>query len=460
MKKRFLDRLTTCAIILALGLCVSFLRPAPANAQCTGCVETQCEAAKARLPTIHDRYEVQILQSWIDDFSCYRSWLVDDPSPGCSPTEDANGQEVPKFFSETVLPAMMGMAEELTAVGMQQIFNIGKFIDAENQMETQRRFQELQFQAHKDYQPSEDFCRIGTNARSLADSEQKAHYNKAAMNSGQMARHLGQSSTIGADSPDYDLYSRWKNFQQYYCDPKDNAWSQNETGLYYACGNINTPRQPKRANIDVDYTRLLGQSRTLDIDLTNETITDDEIDLAALSHNLYGHDILTRQFTKTALKRDAAQHEYMKIRSIAAKRNVAQSSFNAIAALKSKGSSALNQTDGAAPYMHRVFEEFGVSNKEAKEMIGENPSYYAQLEILSKKLYQNSNFFSNLYDKPANIQRKSVALKAIDLMLDRSVFESELRQEMILSVLLAARQDEKFQAVEASLGITTDKAGN
>ena len=43
-----------------------------------------------------------------------------------------------------------------------------------------------------------------------------------------------------------------------------------------------------------------------------------------------------------------------------------------------------------------------------------------------------------------NVKRKKAALNAIELMLDRAIYESELRHEMILSVLLSSNlEDDK-----------------
>jgi hypothetical protein len=69
-------------------------------------------------------------------------------------------------------------------------------------------------------------------------------------------------------------------------------------------------------------------------------------------------------------------------------------------------------------------------------------SYYAILEILAKKIYQNPTFFAELYDTPANVTRKSAAMDAIELMLDRAIYESQLRREMAISALLATRIDQ------------------
>ena len=64
---------------------------------------------------------------------------------------------------------------------------------------------------------------------------------------------------------------------------------------------------------------------------------------------------------------------------------------------------------------------------------------------------QNPKFFASLYDKPANVARKKVAMKAMELMLDRELLESELRQEMLLSVMLSGELNEKFRQVDRNL---------
>ncbi|HEY8192131.1 MAG TPA: hypothetical protein VIG74_06880, partial [Alphaproteobacteria bacterium] len=69
-------------------------------------------------------------------------------------------------------------------------------------------------------------------------------------------------------------------------------------------------------------------------------------------------------------------------------------------------------------------------------LIDETPSYQARMELLTKKMYMDPVFYTNLYDKPANVDRKGAALRAIGLMQDMDMFKSRLRNEMALSVLL------------------------
>jgi hypothetical protein len=56
--------------------------------------------------------------------------------------------------------------------------------------------------------------------------------------------------------------------------------------------------------------------------------------------------------------------------------------------------------------------------------------------MLTKKVYQQPEFYTNLYDAPANVERKSAAIHAIKLIQDMDKFNSVLRSEQNLSVLL------------------------
>ena len=103
-------------------------------------------------------------------------------------------------------------------------------------------------------------------------------------------------------------------------------------------------------------------------------------------------------------------------------------------------------------FLGAIMQELGVPAAEIFPLIGEKPSYYAQLEILAKKIYQNPDFFAGLYDSPANVERKSVALKAVELMLDRAIYESQIRQEMATSVLLSSRMRPQFRKINKDLG--------
>lgn len=380
------------------------------------------------------------------------------------------GLLVSELFTRHVLPALMLMTEQMSAVAMQQTMIIGTFFDAKHQLETQRLFQELQAQAHKDYQPSEDFCYFGTNVRSLANTEAKGRNNAYILSRRQQARHLGQVNVGGARDADIDKANRWEQFTRFFCDPQDNNWLDSQatsSGLTFACGA--GPNRTEFTNADVDFTRTIENPRTLAldrigflaVDFKNFGINPNEQAIMALGNNLYGHDVLTRKLTESDLAQPAFQPLYLDLRSIAAKRSVAENSFNAIVGLKSAGTTRLSGSLDSAQgfqansdtgkFLGAILLELGIPEDEVDAYIGKRPSYYAQMELLTKKIYQNPDFFANLYDKPANIKRKSVALKALELMLDRAIYESQVRQEMVTSVLLSSRLREPFRETNKEL---------
>ena len=203
------------------------------------------------------------------------------------------------FADEQIMPAMQRMARQLISVAMHQIFVLGTFFDAELQLGTQRTLQTLKVEAHRDYQPSEDFCWFGTGIRSMAATEARSRYHSQALNARQMARHLGEDSQAAASSKDSDKQARWDQFTQTYCDPQDNHWNTvPDSGLVTACDNA-ADANPARVNIDIDYTRLIDTPRTLEVNFGQ---SEDRQDVFALGNNLYGHDVLTRDVGTDYLK--------------------------------------------------------------------------------------------------------------------------------------------------------------
>ena len=231
----------------------------------------------------------------------------------------------------------------------------------------------------------------------------------------------------------------------------------NNNGLDYLCdhvqkGNPKMPKigatDPERMNKDIDFVRTVDSPWTLNIDFTDNKLTDHEEEVLALANNLYGHHVFVRP-PSGALKNDpngmkAMQKHYMDARSILAKRSVAENSFNAITSMKAQGS------PGSREFMEAVLAELGIpavgkvpgQPSDIDLLLGDDPnnaafnsspSYYAQMEVLTKKSFQNPDFYTNLYDKPVNVDRKGVALQAIGLMQKFDLFKSYLRHEASLS---------------------------
>lgn len=460
----------------------------PCACQPDSCRQSDCNGAVNAIRNYHQTLRTNTQNEFDDDLQAYQDWLAED------------------LYNGQVGPAMQSMASQMAAVAMYYIQAIGMFLDAQNQMDTQRLFRELQYEAHQDYVPSDDFCWFGSNVKSLAGSQNKSKFNSLALSQIGLTRQVGTFAAAGSDSEFSDYKYRWNQFVTTYCNPRDNnfqdaLWigpSSDFSGLMAACdhdgpgGGTDVGGEDRnRHNIDINYTRLIEDAKTLEIDFTDDELEvtrfpEDAIysvtgpvyepgheeDVIALAKNLYGHRVPSRLLRDTALETTPAQKLFLGLRSVVAKRSVAQASFNAIVGLKSTGtthelggtSAGPIGTIALAPLQTRRF--LGAIVRELMpavpdltagnifDYIGYSPSYFSQLEILSKRIYQNPDFYANLYDTPANVSRKKVAMRAIELMVDREIYESQLRREMSISVLLASKLRGMHRQVNKGIKVT------
>lgn len=328
------------------------------------------------------------------------------------------------FFHRHVMHAMMDMTEQLTASAMMQMMAIGAFLDAKHQLETQQLFQKLAARAHKDFHSSTELCTMGTIARGLGHTSRNAEATAIIMAQRSQGRQMGNANVNAAAGPDIDRRGRIDTLKKHFCYTADN-----DLGLESLCGQ-DAPAES--INKDVDFTRTVYNPLTIDVDFSDGQETPDEIAVLALSNNLYAHETFPQLFSSLLTQSDN-QDILVDLRSVVAKRSVAEHSFNSIVGMKAAGSAA---SESKAPYLNVVLEQLGVPSDEAEEILGERPSYHAQMELLTKTLYQNPQFYTALYDTPGNLDRKAAALRAISLMQDMDKFKSRLRNEAALSMFL------------------------
>lgn len=366
------------------------------------------------------------------------------------------------FFKQYILPALQIMTEQLVTSMMNQVMAIGAIIDAKHQLETQRLFQQLTARAHKDYHPGIGMCVIGTAVGSLAATERNADLSVFAFSQREQDRALANKSANAAEGPDEDREGRFRQFKAHFCDQYDNNRLQKnvKTGFGYFCdGSVLTKGDP---NADIDFTRLVMLPGTLREHLADTTANDPtkfphHAALVAMADNLYGHDVF-RAPAKGISGAEEVRDSVMDMRSVVAMRSVAQNTFNALVGLKTMGTGDPHSSPDTAGYMTVILKQLGMPDDDIPRVLGDlysgerRPSYYAQMEILSKKLYQRPEFYADLYDTPANVERKKAAMKAIRSMLNRDIFDSYLRNEAIVSQILELQTIKAQQEVQDEMG--------
>ncbi len=413
-------------LFIAILLLVFTVAPNKAYAQCQA---LQCQQ-NCQCATDIERHHEDIRTHVTDGFALLRERIVVD------------------LYETHIYPALLRMTTQLNTTGIQQVEIIGTFFDAKHQLETQRLFQELTAQAHKDYHPSEGLCEIGTNVRALAGSERNGKLTQIALANRMMDRQLMAGEQVSMEGIDSDRRGRLYNFIDNYCDPNDNA-TNNLPGLALLCGIEGGPKA--RRNADVNYTHTIDNKLTLDVNFnTLGASSPDEEDVFAISANLFAHSlsptISDLLLADVNYEIKDASFGYLDGRAIAAKRSVAQNSFAAIAAMKGSGNPAY-----AAPYLKSIVQELGVAPEVVEGYLGGSPSYFAQMEVLTKVMYQNPDFYTELYDKPVNVERKGAILQAIGLMQDRDIYQSLIRSEAVLSTLLATLIHEEQDRINSDL---------
>ncbi|MCB1556917.1 MAG: hypothetical protein KDJ15_06345, partial [Alphaproteobacteria bacterium] len=289
--------------------------------------------------------------------------------------------------------------------------------------------------------------------RALAMAEMNADYNTFLLGRRALDRQTEKAHGVASVGTAEDIDDRLIQFRKRYCDPNDNAGL-----LEKVCAeDIDSATMNK----DIDFGRTIGTPWTLALDFSDSEKTGDEQDVLALSSNLFGHSVF-ENIPDAYFENPQNAYKILDMRSLIAKRSVAQYSFDALTGMKAEGPAEMDKTGG---YMKAVLDQLGIPESDIPTLLsgGEatqngtdtdallKPSYYAQMEVLTKKIYQNPSFYMTLYDTPANIDRKGAALRAISLMQNTDMLKSRLRSEMLLSVLLETELDPLYKEAQGAL---------
>jgi hypothetical protein len=357
---------------------------------------------------------------------------------------------------EYFMPAMLNSAITIQKHLMGHFSYFGGFTNASVANDYLRAQQELTTQSRTSNNVSEGLCRAASLSRSLAADDARRKTQQILLSEVGLARILGTDGSSSAQGALSDTQARLRVFTEEFCDITDNAGTGATSGLATLCGTAQSIFT-KRANASINFAANFTAKPTINIDLTDKSDTPikndpenpttnlsaDEQTLFQLANNLYGHKVIAPRWSANGINNN--EEIYLQFRSLFAMRSLVQNSFYAYAAERAHG------TGTAAPNMKALVREMSAPGINVDAMIGDKPSYYQQMEMLTKDLYRNTNFYGTLMDGTTNVNRQSAVIQGINLMQTRDIYQSNLRSELLLSTLVELQNRQKLKRLAEGL---------
>jgi len=370
----------------------------------------------------------------------------------------AGHKSLDDWYIQTYWPMMQkkikAITNKMTVAIAHETGKRATFLNAQEHVKSMSSLQRGSASIAHRYAPSEAMCRYATLAQTLGASEAsseniKINMSKASIDRQMLASGLGSAQNAAGQNgqpgmtrgQSADKNVRWNEYLTTFCNPLDYHQGHDPSGVCKTTSD-------KLYNRDINYVTTMGNPMTLDI--TSPTATDDSIALQALEKNLYAHDLVNNmpnaKFDTTSDEHSEEGRKYMALISAITKRAIAENSFSSIAAMKAKGSA------GSAVFAQKLMVELGLTQDEAKRLITDNPSYYAQMEALTRKMYQSPNFYVSLMEGPDNVRRQQTAMKSFELMQQRDMYKSLQRSEMLMATLLEIKLSRQQGGLDKKLG--------
>lgn len=334
----------------------------------------------------------------IDEVKKHQDWLVSD------------------FWGKNVEPAIEEATASIESFILGNAALDGNVMEGQSNIDSIRAFQEQASDALVGAQTSDALCRFGSLSKSLAASDVKVQAKVLDLSKASLDRELLRRGQKSAEGTTQDLISRYELFKSKFCDIKS----------YGATFSFCTKADDYLTNLDIDYTRLVD---------TQATISDaEDRGVVPLMNNLFAPETfqpIPADSLKPSANSSNSRDLYMDQRALIAKRSVAQNTFQNIVARRSQG------TGGSMESMKALLKNMGISeDSEVVRYLTDKPSYYSQMDVLTKRVYQDADFFKNLMDNPTNLARQYAAMQSFGLMQQRDMYDSVQRSELLLSLIV------------------------
>lgn len=349
------------------------------------------------------------------------------------------------WWEQLLKPQLQLYSQQDTQTEIQAQNIRSTFADARNTNAYARTVQRQSAEMTMELMPDETTAQVACGVSDLPAAQQAAAATTTQISDSSAARRLGRSAGTSGIAIASDMRDRFDIFKRYFCNPE--GWGGVLSNVCKDAGEA-PDLDIQFSAVDADKKPIgIGNRWTLDLDDNPaDRSTTDEVIVEAFRTNLFGNQLAARP-TRDQFAQTNTQLAYLNQRGLEAKRNVAEYSFNSYIGEKKKSEGG----KGSKEFLENTLKNLNLGNAdEILERAGENPSYYAIMEVLGKKAYQSPDFYTNLTNLSPQVAQTHASVQAVGLMQMRDVYESLLRSEMILSLIVEMELADRQREVQAT----------
>ena len=417
-------RMKFAAIILALAV---FLAPAPASAQCEVPGVTQVAAAGFAASTVALLNANYLATPPTGGGILPTAWTLTTQVTQALLNAALKAFETRLYnrlrdFWDDYLEALQNMTGQLNSSLNDGTRNMNSLFDTSNMTLNQRSLQQIEVQAKKQFQPTNEGCRFDTAARYMATTTRTAKAISTGLGKENTGVALNGTGSDAQKGPGQLAAVRWNRYRTLFCDDRMNG---GKAGC--AAGN-------PLVNAHVTPSKTLFGRETIPMN------TDPNYKLAVneLVYNLIGYEA-PAPIPQDALAAPSLKDRRQEQRAYATQMDAVGALIYDVVGERTPGE--------AAPEVQALRQSQGITDANAR------PS---DREIRQSTLEQlwNPSYYVDLQDASSTTNRKEVFLQAYNLML---IYKMVEKTEKIANVFVA----ETANWLDENQGdLTTDQQSN
>ncbi|TAL39714.1 MAG: hypothetical protein EPN97_01790 [Alphaproteobacteria bacterium] len=303
--------------------------------------------------------------------------------------EDTILNKLRQFWDRWLL-ALKDMTAQLSGSLNDGTRHLDSLFDSSNETENERMLQEVEYNAKKQYQTTDQGCRFDTAARYMNSTMRTGTFVSQGLtkNRNVEANNAAGSPAVAGQKTLNE--SRFGVYQSTFCDGVSN-------GGYPGCAAAGP-----RPNWDTQPSKTLFGKET--IDMAN---TDDRRAVEALTYNITGYDV-PDPFGLNILRSAQGQEQRARNREYMAQMDAVSSLVTSLVGERTPGP--------AAPEIQQLRTKLGVMDASP------NPSEREIRQSVIEQLW-DPNYWVDLGDSPAATKQKEVYLQAYNLLMLYKIIE-------------------------------------